>query len=214
MTGFLVTFEGTDGSGKTSVINGLTEQLEQLGYQDRYLVTLEPGGNKISEAIRHILLDEEYEGMDPKTEVLLYAAARRQHLVQTVLPALKAGKIVLCDRYVESSLVYQGVGRKVGIEPVLAINNFATDELKADLTFVLDIDPEVGLKRIANNRLDEVNRMDKERLEFYQAIRRAYLKLVAKEPHRLVAIDANQELAQVQSDVWRVFESKILATNN
>ena len=131
-----------------------------------------------------------------------------------MLPALKAGKIVLCDRYVESSLVYQGVGRKVGIEPVLAINNFATDELKADLTFVLDIDPEVGLKRIANNRLDEVNRMDKERLEFYQAIRRAYLKLVAKEPHRLVAIDANQELAQVQSDVWQVFESKILATNN
>lgn len=214
VTGFLVTFEGTDGSGKTSVINGLTEQLEQLGYQDRYIVTREPGGNKISEAIRHILLDEEYEGMDPKTEVLLYAAARRQHLVQTVLPALKAGKIVLCDRYVESSLVYQGVGRNIGIEPVLAINNFATDELKADLTFVLDIDPEVGLKRIANNRLDEVNRMDKERLEFYQAIRRAYLKLVAKEPQRLVAIDANQELAQVQSDVWRVFESKILATNN
>ena len=213
MKGFLVTFEGTDGSGKTSIIKSVTSKLDELGYNDKYIVTREPGGNQISEAIRHILLDAKYSEMDPKTEVLLYAAARRQHLVQTILPALAAGKIVLCDRYVDSSLVYQGVGRKIGIEPVVKINDFATDELKPHLTILLDIDPELGLKRIAKHRQDQINRMDQEQLSFYQAIRQAYLKLVANEPDRLKKIDASQPLAQVEAQVWQEFATKILAAD-
>ena len=126
-----ITFEGLDGSGKTSVLNYLDQYLKKNSKQN-YEITREPGGNQIAERIRQLLLDANLLKMDPWTEALLYAAARRQHLVETVLPALRAGEIVFCDRYVDSSIVYQGAGRQLGEEKIAELNDFATDKLQAD----------------------------------------------------------------------------------
>ena len=173
VNGLFVTFEGTDGSGKTSVINQIEEKLKAAGID--YLRTREPGGNRISEQLRNIILDVRFTEMDERTEALLYAAARRQHLVETVLPALETGNLVLCDRFVDSSLVYQGAGRKIGIAEVAEMNKFATAGLEPDLTFYLEIEPELGLKRIKKNRQNEINRLDKEQLDFYHTVANAYL---------------------------------------
>ncbi|HIW89483.1 MAG TPA: dTMP kinase [Candidatus Ligilactobacillus excrementipullorum] len=202
MAGIFVTFEGTDGSGKTSVINDLTARLDQMGLQDQYLVTREPGGSRISEAIREIILDQKNTEMDQKTEALLYAASRRQHLVEKVLPALAAGKLVICDRFVDSSLAYQGAGRAIGVKQVAAINQFATDGLTPDLTFYFDLAPEIGLNRIKKNRQDEVNRLDEEQLSFYQLVRTEYLALADQEPDRIKTIDATRSETEVAATVF------------
>ncbi|MBD5069459.1 dTMP kinase [Ligilactobacillus apodemi] len=206
MNGLFVTFEGTDGSGKTSVINQIEEKLKAAGID--YLRTREPGGNRISEQIRNIILDVRFTEMDERTEALLYAAARRQHLVETVLPALAAGKLVLCDRFVDSSLVYQGAGRKIGIAEVAEMNKFATAGLEPDLTFYLEIEPELGLKRIKKNRQNEINRLDKEQLDFYHTVANAYQQLAQKYPKRIVKIDASQPLADVVADTYAVLQQK------
>ncbi|KRL83479.1 thymidylate kinase [Ligilactobacillus apodemi DSM 16634 = JCM 16172] len=206
VNGLFVTFEGTDGSGKTSVINQIEEKLKAAGID--YLRTREPGGNRISEQIRNIILDVRFTEMDERTEALLYAAARRQHLVETVLPALAAGKLVLCDRFVDSSLVYQGAGRKIGIAEVAEMNKFATAGLEPDLTFYLEIEPELGLKRIKKNRQNEINRLDKEQLDFYHTVANAYQQLAQKYPKRIVKIDASQPLADVVADTYAVLQQK------
>ena len=202
MAGIFVTFEGTDGSGKTSVINDLTARLDQMGLQDQYLVTREPGGSHISEAIREIILDQKNTEMDQKTEALLYAASRRQHLVEKILPALAADKLVICDRFVDSSLAYQGAGRAIGVKQVAAINQFATDGLTPDLTFYFDLAPEIGLNRIKKNRQDEVNRLDEEQLSFYQLVRTEYLALADQEPERIKTIDATRSETEVAATVF------------
>ncbi len=202
MTGKFVTFEGTDGSGKTSVINGLSTRLDRLGLHGKYLVTREPGGSRISEAIREVILDKRNIMMDKKTEALLYAASRRQHLVERVLPSLSAGMLVLCDRFVDSSLAYQGAARGVGVSEVAAINRFATDGLKPDLTFYFDMDPEVGLQRIRTSRQDEVNRLDEEKIDFYQKVRSEYLELVHDDPDRIKVVDATQSESEVEAKVF------------
>lgn len=206
VNGLFVTFEGTDGSGKTSVINQIEEKLKAAEID--YLRTREPGGNRISEQIRNIILDVRFTEMDERTEALLYAAARRQHLVETVLPALAAGKLVLCDRFVDSSLVYQGAGRKIGIAEVAEMNKFATAGLEPDLTFYLEIEPELGLKRIKKNRQNEINRLDKEQLDFYHTVANAYQQLAQKYPKRIVKIDASQPLADVVADTYAVLQQK------
>lgn len=143
MVGKLITFEGSDGAGKTSVMNEVVRDFQQqLG--DQMLVTREPGGNKISEQIRRIILDRANTEMDYRTEALLYAAARRQHLVETILPALTAGKLILCDRYVDSSVAYQGAGRQIGMQEVAKMNEFATEKLLPDRTIYFDIPVEVA----------------------------------------------------------------------
>ncbi|MFJ6957043.1 MAG: dTMP kinase [Ligilactobacillus animalis] len=210
MSGFFITFEGTDGSGKTSVLNAIEAKLKAAKID--YLRTREPGGNRISEQIRNVILDEKFTEMDARTEALLYAAARRQHLVETVLPALEAGKVVLCDRFVDSSLVYQGAGRGIGVAEVKQMNQFATDGLEPDLTIYLAIEPSLGLERIKKNRQDEVNRLDKEALSFYETVYQAYQKLAA-ENERIVTIDASQKLADVIADVELVLSSKIPVRN-
>ena len=206
VNGLFVTFEGTDGSGKTSVINQIEEKLKAAGID--YLRTREPGGNRISEQIRNIILDVRFTEMDERTEALLYAAARRQHLVETVLPALATGKLVLCDRFVDSSLVYQGAGRKIGIAEVAEMNKFATAGLEPDLTFYLEIEPELGLKRIKKNRQNEINRLDKEQLDFYHTVANAYQQLAQKYPKRIVNIDASHPLADVVADTYAVLQQK------
>lgn len=210
VSGFFITFEGTDGSGKTSVLNAIEAKLKAAKID--YLRTREPGGNRISEQIRNVILDEKFTEMDARTEALLYAAARRQHLVETVLPALEAGKVVLCDRFVDSSLVYQGAGRGIGVAEVKQMNQFATAGLEPDLTIYLAIEPSLGLERIRENRQDEVNRLDKEALSFYETVYQAYQKLAA-ENERIVTIDASQKLADVIADVELVLSSKIPVRN-
>lgn len=210
MSGFFITFEGTDGSGKTSVLNAIEAKLKAAKID--YLRTREPGGNRISEQIRNVILDEKFTEMDARTEALLYAAARRQHLVETVLPALEAGKVVLCDRFVDSSLAYQGAGRDIGAAEVKQMNQFATAGLEPDLTIYLAIEPSLGLERIKKNRQDEVNRLDKEALSFYETVYQAYQKLAA-ENERIVTIDASQKLADVIADVELVLSSKIPVRN-
>jgi dTMP kinase len=207
--GIFVTFEGPDGSGKTSVLNSVVEMLNQTSKKNDYILTREPGGNRISEDIRGIVLDPRNTEMDEKTEALLYAAARRQHLVDTILPALNEGKLVLCDRFVDSSLAYQGAGRHIGVYQVAKINEFATDGLQPDLTFYFDIEPEVGLARIKNHRQDEVNRLDQESLQFYEDVRAQYLCLARENPKRIIKIDARKSLADVTAQVLALLENKL-----
>lgn len=208
MDGKFISFEGPDGAGKTSVMRQITADLkEQLG-SDGVVYTREPGGNHIAEQIRDVLFDADNTDMDPRTEALLFAAARRQHLVADILPALQNGKVILCDRYVDSSIAYQGAGRGLGEENIWQINQFAIDGLMPELTIYMDIDSELGLQRIAQNRADEVNRLDEEKLSFHRKVRSAYQKLAQENPQRIVTIDASQPLDQVILQVQQAIHQR------
>ena len=173
------------------------------------MLTREPGGTPISESIRDIILDKKNTMMDPRTEALLYAASRRQHIVEKILPALKEGKIVLCDRFLDSSLAYQGGARGLGIDQVLNINLFATEGLFPDVTFLFDIAPEIGLERIAENSGREVNRLDVEKLTFHQKVRDAFHELAERYPERYVVIDAAQTPQEVAATVYREIKARL-----
>ena len=203
MSGTFITFEGPDGAGKTSVLRAIVQRLTPL-LGDRLVLTREPGGkdSQVAEAIRDLVLDPNLPSMDAWTEALLYAASRRQHLVDTVLPALAADKVVVSDRYVDSSIAYQGGGRDLGIESVTTINQFATKGVMPTATVYLDIRPEVGLQRIQENRQDEINRLDVEALSFHQRVTDAYHQLAAQYPERFLIINAEQDLADVITDTW------------
>ena len=185
-----ITIEGCEGSGKTSVIRSLCEEFEKRGIA--YLSTREPGGSKISEQIRNVILNVDNTKMDYMTEALLYAASRRQHLEEIVKPALNDGKVVLCDRYLDSSLAYQGYARGIGIEEVYNINMYATSGFLPDLTIYIDIPVEVGLERIKENNRD-VNRLDLEKVTFHNKVREGYLKVAEMYPNRIKVIDGNAD---------------------
>lgn len=202
-----ITFEGGEGSGKSSALRLINERLIQSGAQT--VLTREPGGTPISEEIRNIILDRKNTDMDPRTEALLYAASRRQHLVQKIWPALKEGKIVLCDRYLDSSLAYQGGARGIALEDVLNINMFATEGTFPDLTLLFDIEPEKGLARIAANQNREVNRLDLEKLDFHHRVRQAFLNLAKQYSDRYVIIDASQPLNKVVDDAYAVIQERL-----
>ena len=193
--GFLVSLEGPEGAGKTSVLEALIPILEDRGAE--VLTTREPGGVLIGEKIREVILDPSHTEMDPKTELLLYIASRRQHLVEKVLPALAAGKLVIMDRFIDSSVAYQGFGRGLDKEAIDWLNEFATDGLKPDLTLYFDIEVEEGLARIAANSDREINRLDMEGLDLHRKVRQGYLSLLEKEANRIVKIDASLPLDQV-----------------
>ncbi|MFL4499094.1 dTMP kinase [Weissella sp. MSCH1] len=203
MAGTFISFEGPDGAGKTSVLRAIVARLQPV-LGERLLLTREPGGtgNKIAEAIRDLVLDPANTEMDKKTEALLYAASRRQHLVQTILPALAADKVVITDRYVDSSIAYQGGGREIGTDAVTAINDFAIEGMMPAATVYLDIRPEVGLNRIQTTRQDEVNRLDVEALSFHRRVSDAYHALAVADPERFLIIDAEQNLDAVIADTW------------
>ena len=184
-----ITLEGPEGSGKTTAVEAAVNRLMEMGYQ--IVRTREPGGTPIAEQIRNVILDKENTKMDPRTEALLYAASRRQHLVEKVWPALKEGKIVICDRYLDSSLAYQGGARGLGVDNILNINLFATENTWPDLTLLFDIDPKLGLERIAKNASREVNRLDLEKIEFHNKVRQTFLELAKRFPDRFVIIDAS-----------------------
>jgi dTMP kinase len=190
----LITVEGLDGAGKTTLVAGLSAALAERGR--RVLVLREPGGVEVSERIRELLKDPELS-IDPRAEALLYAAARAQLVAEELRPLLEAGNWVLLDRFVDSSLAYQGAGRGLGVEEIRAINTFATGGLKPDRTLLLRIDPERGLSRIGDRPPD---RLEKEDVAFFAAIAAAYDALAASEPDRIVIIDAAQSPESVLAD--------------
>lgn len=202
-----ITFEGPEGSGKTSVSKIIFEKLKSLGFD--VVLTREPGGTPIAEAIRNVILDKNNTALDARAEALLYAASRRQHLVEKVWPALKEGKIVICDRFLDSSLAYQGGARGLGVDDVLNVNLFATENTYPDLTLLFDITPEKGLARIAANKNREVNRLDLEKLEFHHKVRKTFLALSEKYSNRYVKIDASKSYPEVIDATLKAILEKI-----
>jgi dTMP kinase len=195
MKGYFFSFEGPDGAGKTTMIAKLETFLREKGFA--VLSTREPGGVRIAEAIRSIILNPDHTEMDGRTEALLYAAARRQHLLEKIIPAVEAGNIVLCDRFVDSSLVYQGFARGLGVDEILQINQFAIDGYFPSLTIYFDIDPKIGLERIQKNKQREINRLDMESLSFHYKVREGYLKLAERFSERIITIDASKTIDEV-----------------
>lgn len=196
---YLISLEGVEGSGKSTIINYMKEFLENEGKS--VVVTREPGGIDIAEQIRSVILDKNNTEMDGRTEALLYAAARRQHLVEKIMPSLSEGKVVLCDRFIDSSLAYQGHARGLGIDEVLSINEFAIGSTMPNLTVYMDLDPEIGLARISRNKGREVNRLDLEELNFHIKVREGYEEVSKRFPERIVKVNANQEIEKVLSDI-------------
>ncbi|KGM96506.1 thymidylate kinase [Clostridium novyi A str. 4552] len=203
--GVFITLEGPEGSGKTTIVKMIEEYLK--GNNVSYISTREPGGINISEQIRNVILNRDNTAMDPRTEALLYVASRRQHLAERVIPALKSGKVVICDRFVDSSLAYQGYARGIGIDKVMEINEFAIDGYMPDLTLYLDIEPEIGLSRISKNSEREVNRLDLEKLDFHKKVREGYFKLLERYPNRIKQINANQPVDKVFTEVKNFLKS-------
>lgn len=206
--GMFISIEGPEGAGKTSVIGIVSERLKAEG--KKVLVTREPGGIKISEAIREVILNNENVEMDGKTEALLYAAARRQHLVEKVIPALKEGYIVLCDRFIDSSLAYQGYARGLGIDEVFKINEFAIEGMMPDLTIFFDIAPEEGLARVLNNKERELNRLDKEKLSFHQRVYEGYEQVIQRYENRIKRTDASLSKEEVIENVYKIIASQFM----
>lgn len=192
-----ITFEGSEGSGKTSQIPELADFLMQRGWQ--VITTREPGGTSIGDQVRAILNNLSNTDMQPRTEVLLFQASRAQLVEQVIHPAIQAKKIILSDRYADSTIAYQGYGYQLDLSQVQAIVKFATGGLKPDLTFFLDVDVELGLQRRAQG--GEWNRLDAFELEFYKRVREGYLSLVQAEPERWVVIDANRSKDIIQTDL-------------
>lgn len=197
MNGIFITLEGPDGSGKTTALQAIAKRLPE--YTDKKIVTTrEPGGSPIAERIRTIILNPEHTEMDARTEALLYAASRRQHLVEKVIPVLTNGELVLCDRFVDSSIAYQGYARGIGEEGIFQINDFATEGVQPDLTLYIDIDSEEGINRIQRSEGSrENNRLDQEKLAFHEKVREGYLQLLKKHPNRIVKIDGSQSPEKV-----------------
>lgn len=206
--GTFITIEGGEGAGKTTLIARLTERIYRE-LRMKTMTTREPGGIPIAEAIRTIILDRNHTTMDARTEALLYAAARRQHLAEKVVPALQKGIVVVCDRFVDSSLAYQGYARGLGIEEVWAINRFATEDRMPDLTLYLDVEPEVGLARIQANRNREVNRLDLESLAFHRKVREGYRQVADMFPERIVTLSAVAPLEQLVEEAWRYVSERL-----
>lgn len=202
-----ITFEGGEGSGKSTVMKDVAARLTKEGY--KLVLTREPGGTPIAEEIRNVILDKANTKMDPRTEALLYAASRRQHLIEKIWPALERGEIVLCDRYLDSSLAYQGGARGLGVDEVLSINMFATEGEYPDLTLLFDLEPEEGLKRIEKNKGREVNRLDLEKLEFHKKVRDNFHALAKKYSTRYVIIDASKPLNEVEDEVYKIIKETL-----
>lgn len=201
--GLFITFEGNDGAGKTTICRRVQEELEKKGYSTIY--TREPGGSHIAESIRDILLDTQNTEMDARCEALLYAASRRQHLVEVILPALEQGKVVLCDRFIDSSLAYQGYARGIGMKEVWDINQFAIDGHMPDLTLFFSVSIEIGQQRM--DLRGDKNRLDLEQSDFHKKVREGYDQLIQMYPERIQVIDATPDIETVTSSAMKSIES-------
>ena len=203
MKGLFITFEGCEGSGKTTVVEGVVKYLEERNI--KVIKTREPGGIKIAEDIRNVILDVNNTKMDKITEALLFAASRRQHLVEKVIPYLNEGYVVICDRFLDSSLAYQGHAREIGIDKVYNINLSATDGILPDLTILIDIRPEVGLQRISlNNRAQ--NRLDLAKLSLHEKVYEGYKIVEERFKDRLKSVNGEQSKEDVLKDTIQVID--------
>nr|WP_290668390.1 dTMP kinase [Ardenticatena sp.] len=211
--GLFITFEGPEGAGKTTVIRAVAEHLRQQGYD--VVRTREPGGTPIGDHIRAILLAPDNDTMHPETELLLFSAARAQHVRERILPALDRGAIVLCDRFADSTLAYQGYGRGLALDALYTITEFATGGLTPDLTILLDIDPAEGLarRRAAHAQGAEWNRIDNDEIALHQRVREGYLHLAAAHPERWVVIDASAPIEDVVAHVLAAIEARVQQQN-
>ena len=205
MSGIFITLEGPDGSGKTTIAKKLINSLEEKGFSCVH--TREPGGIDIAEQIRNVILDPKNTAMDARTEALLYAASRRQHLVEKVFPALKDNKIVVCERFLDSSLAYQGYGRNLGFDEVLKINEFAIEGRFPDLTIYLDIDEEEGLNRIGDRAFKD--RLDRESIDFHHRVKEGYKEVLRRFKDRIVIVDASKSIEEVNNQCLKIILDKI-----
>lgn len=194
-TGLFITLEGPDGSGKTTQIEKIKDFLTQRG--EKNLITREPGGTVIGERLREIILDKACGEMDPMTEALLYAAARAQHVAQVIRPALERGEHVICDRFTDSSIAYQGYGRGLG-DSVTIINAYATKGCMPDITFLMKLDPALGKKRIGDIKYD---RIEMEKMDFHNRVFTGYEYLEQQFPDRIIGIDADREIGEITEEI-------------
>ncbi len=201
-----ITFEGGEGSGKTSLIERLKLALSDIGID--VVTTREPGGSFIAEQIRKIILDNQNTEMKAHTEALLFAASRAQHLDEVIIPAQQAGKMILCDRYLDSSIAYQAYGRGLGEEFVRKVNSYALDHMP-DLTFYIDIDPTIGIERVKKNRIHKSDRLDVETQEFHKRVREGYLTLVCNDTKRVIRIEGNQTLDALFNQVFAQIKERL-----
>jgi dTMP kinase len=207
--GFLISFEGSEGSGKSTQISRIADRFEDAGYD--VVVTREPGGTPIGEEIRHTLMHAaESHNMMPETELLLFAASRAQLVREVILPAVEAGKIVLCDRFMDSTTVYQGVARNIQSEPVHLINTFAVGHMVPDVTVVIDLDAELGLQRVRHRANDMPDRMEKENIEFYQKVRNGYLMLAKAMPERFIVVDGELPAQELEETIWKQLRKRVI----
>lgn len=205
MKGYFISFEGGEGCGKSTQIKALAKNLEARGRE--VLLTREPGGTPLGEALRNLIQhDSEGQAMCPQAELLLFAASRAQLAREVIQPALDAGKIVLCDRYLDSTTVYQGVARALDPAEVAAINQFATGTVRPHCTLLLDLDPETGLERVQARSKGALDRMEREPLEFFQAVRQGYLDLAAGEPKRFHVFDASLDPQTISQQICDALE--------
>ena len=201
MPGLFISFEGTEGCGKSTQLKALAARLSGAGHD--VVETREPGGTVLSEAIRTLLQhDPAGEGMCPETELLLFAASRAQHSRACIQPAIKANKVVLCDRFMDSTTVYQGVARSLSTQRVDEINKFAVGESIPDLTVLIDLAPEIGLARVRSRGTFYIFLFEREALDFFQAVREGYLRLAATEVHRFIIIDGDQSPETLEKEIW------------
>jgi dTMP kinase len=196
--GLFITFEGGEGAGKTTQMRVLAERLRAAGRD--VVETVEPGGTDIGNQIRRVLLDRANRGMCPMTEMLLYFAARAQNLQQVIVPAVDGGRVVLSDRYTDSTLAYQAGGRGLGEDVVLGLHEIACHGIWPDLTICIDIDAETGLAR--RHATDDVNRLDEENAEFHECVRREYLRLARERPQRVKIVDGSADVNTVADRIW------------
>jgi len=203
-SGFFITVEGPDGAGKSTHISQLVSLFEELGAE--VILSREPGGTPVGERIRELLLDASIEDMDPMAELMLYAASRAQHVAGLIRPALEAGKVVICDRFIDSSVAYQGVARGLGVHNVMDVNRLATGGLVPQLTIFIMPDPEVAYQRLIA-RGHELDRLEKENFDFHSKVYQGYLDIARREPERVIMIDASGDIeetaALVRSEVLR-----------
>ena len=202
MTGLFITFEGGEGCGKSTQIAALKARLEAIG--KTVVQTREPGGTALGESVRSLLQhDDAGQGMSPEAELLLFAASRAQHVRELIAPAIAQGQIVLSDRFLDSTTVYQGVARAIDSKKVDTINQFAIGDTKPDLTILIDLPPEIGLARVHARSDGQLDRMENEAIEFFQAVRQGYLDLAKSEPKRFLVLDGSQTVEELETQIWQ-----------
>jgi dTMP kinase len=213
MAGLFITFEGGEGCGKSTQIAALKARLEASDHT--VVQTREPGGTPLGEAIRNLLQhDDAGQGMSSEAELLLFAASRAQHVRELIAPAIAADQIVLCDRFLDSTTVYQGVARAINAQEVDRINQFAVGSTLPDLTILIDLPPEIGLARVHKRSDGQLDRMEQEAIEFFQAVRQGYLALAAAEPKRFHVINGSQSIESLEAKIWEIVQNKLSAAHS